>query len=156
MFKTTFYKVIGNAKLSYVEVAVNGRPLWYVEDDVAFPTLTPSAFLFQAPNVLPELPAHLHHVTPRKRARFLLRVKEVLWSRWTREYLNALRERHRLHLKPDQHYPALGEILLIKGDSSNRGKWLVGKVTRLVVGKDGDTRGATLQTANGQIERPSP
>ena len=84
VFKSTFYKTVGNAHLTFaeledvvldVEVCMNNRPLCYMEDDVSFPTLTPSAFLFQAPNAIPQLPVHLHDADLRKRAKFLLKVK---------------------------------------------------------------------------------
>ena len=57
------YKVIGGASLTWpelsevlldVETHINRRPLSYVEDDVELPTLTPSTFLFQRTNQLPE------------------------------------------------------------------------------------------------------
>ena len=151
VFKSTFYKTVGNAQLTFaeledvvldVEVCMNNRPLCYMEDDVSFPTLTPSAFLFQAPNAIPQLPVHLHDADLRKRAR----VHSV------REYLNALREHHQLNLKPDENFPAEGDLLLIKGDSPNRGKWLVGKVTHLISGRDGVIRVAKLVMAHGAIK----
>ena len=78
VFKATFYKVIGNASLTFeeleetvldIEVNMNDRPLSYMEDDVSFPTLTPSAFLLQSPNAVPELPVHLHDADLRKRSK---------------------------------------------------------------------------------------
>ena len=56
IIKTTMYKVIGGATLSWNEVnevlldvqtQVNRRPLGYVEDDVELPILTPASFMFQ-------------------------------------------------------------------------------------------------------------
>lgn len=38
-----------------VEVALNNRPLDYVEDDIQLPILTPSSLLHIQPNALPEL-----------------------------------------------------------------------------------------------------
>lgn len=61
--KSSMYKVIGGATLTWpelsevlldVETQVNRRPLSYVEDDVEFPILTPSTFLYQRTNQLPE------------------------------------------------------------------------------------------------------
>ena len=87
VFKATFYKVIGNAKLTFeeleetvidVEVNMNNRPLCYMEDDVSFPTLTPNAFLLQSPHAVPKLPAHLHDADLRKLAKFPLKVKNAL------------------------------------------------------------------------------
>lgn len=43
-----------------VEVALNNRPLDYVEDDIELPILTPSSLLHMQPNALPELePNHI-------------------------------------------------------------------------------------------------
>ena len=56
------YKTIGNGLLSWmelqevlldVEVALNNRPLDYVEDDIQLPILTPSSLLHRQPNALP-------------------------------------------------------------------------------------------------------
>ncbi|XP_068704689.1 uncharacterized protein [Montipora foliosa] len=64
--KTTMFKVIGRATLSWdelskvlldVEIQVNRRPLSYVEDDLELPILTPASFLFQRSPQLPEEPA---------------------------------------------------------------------------------------------------
>ena len=57
------YKVIGGATLIWselsevllhVETQINRLSLSYVEDDVQLLTLTPSSFLFQRTNQLPE------------------------------------------------------------------------------------------------------
>ena len=163
VFKATFYKVIGNATLTFeeleenvldVEVNMNNRPLCYMEDDVSFLTLTPNTFLLQSPNAVPKLPVHLNDADLRRRAKFLLKVKNALWNRWVREYLNALRERHQMHLNPGQRSPSVGDVLLVKGESVNRGKWLMGRVTHLATGNDGVVRGVRLQTSHGEIEPP--
>jgi hypothetical protein len=43
---------------------------------------------------------------------------------------------------------------LIKGKEKNRNKWKLGKVTRLIRGKDKVVRGAKLQCDKATIERP--
>ena len=57
------YKVIGGGVLTWdelsevlldVETQINRRPLSYVEDDVELPILTPSSFMFQRTNQIPE------------------------------------------------------------------------------------------------------
>ena len=54
LFKRAFYKSIGNGTLTFeelkdivldVEVALNDRPLSYLEDDVELPVLTPARML---------------------------------------------------------------------------------------------------------------
>ena len=74
--KGSLYKTIGNGFLTWteleevvldVEVAVNNRPLGYVEDDVQLPVLTPNSLLYGQPNLLPELePHHLEDRSLRK------------------------------------------------------------------------------------------
>ena len=41
-----------------VEIALNNRPLCYVEDDIQLPVLTPNSLLFLRSNQLPELEPH--------------------------------------------------------------------------------------------------
>ncbi len=78
-----------------VEVVLNDQPLSYLEDDVRLPVLTPNSMLNINPVRVPELEAH-HQETQdlRKRARFLRKCKEAMWKRWSREYIQSLRERH--------------------------------------------------------------
>ena len=60
--KKSLFKVIRGAKLKFseleevlldVEVALNNRPLSYVEDDLQFPVLTPNVMMFGKDNLLP-------------------------------------------------------------------------------------------------------
>ena len=161
--KRSLEKTIGNGFLTWteleevildVEVAVNNRPLSYVEDDVQLPILTPNSLLFGQPNVLPELePHHLEDRDLRKRAKYLRRCKEAVWKRWTGEYVKGLRERHSLKNSGKPHTPSVGEVVLIKSDDKNRGKWKVGIVAELIKGRDGVVRGAKLRTGTSHLER---
>ena len=157
------YKVIGNATLSFdelaevlldVETQVNRRPLSYVEDDIEFPILTPSTFLYQRASHLPEEESWRIEQDLRKRAKFLKSCKEGLWRRWQREYLTALRERHNLSNKLSKFQPKEGDVVIVKGDSKNRGTWNLGVVTQIFIGRDGITRGVPLKTRKGTLERP--
>jgi len=89
--KQAFYKAIGRALLMFdelkevvldVEVAITNRPLSYVEDDVELPVLTPATMMYSQSNLLPEEDADVvENVNLRKRARYVRRCKDVLWSR---------------------------------------------------------------------------
>ena len=58
------------------KIALNNRPLSYVEDDVQLPILTPNVMMFVQPNLLPEEPVKLiTEKDMRKRARYLKRCK---------------------------------------------------------------------------------
>jgi len=63
LFKCAFYKVIDGGMVTWselskvvldVETHLKCRPLFYVEDDVQLPLLTPSSFMFQRSIRLPE------------------------------------------------------------------------------------------------------
>ena len=116
LFKGTLHKSIRNGMLFWpalqeilldIEVALNNRPLSYVDDDIQLPILTPSSFQYGQLNMLPELePHHIQETDLRKRAKYLRKCKDALWSRWTRENLRGLRERHRLKHKENSSYPS--------------------------------------------------
>ena len=67
LVKTAVAKTIGNAYLTFdelkevfldVEIALNGHPLSYAEDDAQLPVLTPNSMLFSQPNILPKREVH--------------------------------------------------------------------------------------------------
>ena len=100
------YKSIGGGNLQWkeleevildVETALNNCPLDYVEDDIQLPLLTPNALLFGQPNLIPEIdPDNVESTDLRKRARYLHKCKDSLWSTWSRKYIRALKEHHNL------------------------------------------------------------
>ena len=119
------------------------------------PTLTPNSLLFLNSNILPELePYHLEERDLRKRAKFLKETKNVMWHRWTAEYLRALRQRHCLKHGNKQSPLAVGDVVIVKSPERNRNSWPLGIVQRLIVGRDGVVRGARLRTGRSYIERP--
>ena len=65
--KGVFYKTVGNGLLTWeelsellldIEIAVNNRPLNYMEKEVEPPTLAPNSMLFILQTCLPGLKAH--------------------------------------------------------------------------------------------------
>ncbi|XP_028407828.1 uncharacterized protein LOC114530405 [Dendronephthya gigantea] len=161
--KQALYKSIGRAVLSFeeleevlldVEIAVNNRPLSYVEDDVQLPILTPNLMMYGQTNLLPEADVDLIEGTDlRKRAKYLRRCKDVLWSRWTNEYVRSLRERHNLKNKSKRLSLKVGDVVIIQSNQRNRGKWNIGIVVKLIKGRDGVIRAARLRAGKSYIER---
>ena len=83
-------------------------------EDIQLPPLTPHLLLFVNTNILPELvPHHLREKDLRKRAKFLLRCKRVMWKRWATEYLRVLHEQHRLKSGGARCTLAEGEVVII-------------------------------------------
>ena len=162
--KTTMFKVIGRATLSWdelsevlldVEIQVNRRPLSYVEDDLELPILTPASFLFQRSPKLPEEPAwQVKDKDLRRRVKFLKSCKDQLWNRWKRECLTSLRERHNLVHKVANYQVKVGDAVIVRSDNKNRGKWPLAIVDAIYPGPDGHARAVQLRTSKGVIQRP--
>ena len=74
------------------------------------------------------------------------------WQRWWGEYLQQLSVRQ----KWVNEQPALkiGDVVLISEDKVSRGKWPMGRVDRLLPGKDGLIRTVILKTKKGLLRRP--
>ena len=161
--KTALNKTIGCGTLTWtelcevvldVEIALNNCPLCYVEDDIQLPVLTPNSLLFLRSNQQPELkPYHLREFDPRRRAKYLQRCKQAFGTMWTTEYLQRLKERHRMKHKGQTTPLAKGEVVVIKDEERNRNKWKIGIVEDLISGRDGIVRAAKLRAGKGTLER---
>ncbi|XP_068692915.1 uncharacterized protein [Montipora foliosa] len=156
-------KTIGNASLDFnelkevildVEVALNGRPLSYVEEDLQLPILTPNSLMCIRPNVLPERqPHHEENQQLRKREKHLRKCKDAMWKRWTSEYLRELRERHSLQHKQPHGRVQRGDVVIIKDENRDRNKWKLGIVEECITGRDGIVRAVKLRAGKGHLER---
>ena len=158
LFKSSFYKSIGNGVITWseleeimldIKIVMNNCPLCYLEDDVQLPMLTPNTTFHTQPTYVPEMEKHhIEDRSLRKRAKLLLQCKQAMWNRWTRKYVRGLRGQHRTtRLKSVQH-PKFGDVIM-KEDQKPRNTWKLAVVKQLITGKDGITRGAKLKTAGG-------
>ena len=103
--------------------------------------------------ILPEtVVADIEDTELRKRAKHLRRCKNVLWSRWTTEYVRGLREGHNLIDNSKKLLLKIGDVVLIQSDQRNRRKWNIGVVVKLIKGRDGEIRAARLKTGKSYIE----
>ena len=162
--KQSMYKAIGKTTLTFneleevlldLEQTLNNRPLTYVEDDIEYPTLTPKSLIFDIQNYIPTM-ENKHDITDkdlRKRAKYVQTCKNAAWSRWSNEYIKTLWERHNLKHHKKTNAIKSGDVVLIKGDNKNRGKWNMGIVTDLYPGPDGEVRAVKLRVGNKVYER---
>ena len=162
LVKQSLYKGVGRALLTWsalekvlldVEVTLNERPLWYVEDDVQLPILTPNAMMFGQPKLIPEDPCEEGDVDLRKTVRYLRRCKDVLCSPWTGEYVGSLRETHNRKHKCKEISLQPRDVVLIQSTERNRGKWNISIVVKLTTGRDGVVRAVRLKAGKSYQER---
>ena len=68
--------------------------------------------------------------------------------------MRALRKRHDLRHHGKSGKLREGDVVLIKGEEKNRGKWKIGIVDKLIPGRDGIVRAVKLRASTGYLERP--
>ena len=159
--KRSLRKILGNAKLTYdelltnlieIEGTINSRPLTYDYNEVDVEVLTPSHLIFGYR--LQSMPDDVVRVNDddvdeveghRKRYRFLTRLRDHFWTRWRREYLTDLREYHKGKERRVDVVVELGDVVLVFDEKLKRGFWKLAVVERLITGKDGVVRGATVR-----------
>ncbi len=114
--------------------------------------LTPSLIMWgQQSHTLEDIEVDDEELT--KFGRRLVKAREHAWSRLRKEYIHGLMESHRIN-RVETQPPAVGEVVLIVGEEKNRGKWMKGKVLRIVKGADGVPRGVILLHKGNRLERP--
>ena len=165
LVKQSLHKTTGKSLLTWteledvlldVELALNNRPLSYVEEGVQLPLLTPNTLLFGSPTLLlPEEDSSDVEVPDlKKRAKYLQKCKDLLFQLWTSEYLRGLQERHNLKHNTKQSVIKVGDVVIIKSDQRNRNKWKLGIIDELFVGRDGVVRVARIRAGKSYLERP--
>ena len=102
----------------------------------------------------PELDSHqIQETDLRSRAKYLRCGKDVLWSRWTKEYLRGIRERHRRCGGEQTSHRSVGDVVIIKDGSWNRNMWKLRIVQNLIVRRDGIVRAAKPRVGSGEYQR---
>ena len=154
-------KTVGRTSLDYDELntalvetesIINSRPLTYIygDDESISHLLTPSHF-FNGRKIS-SLPNDEHfeiistHNTLTRRQQHHKRLLQQFAKQWRREYLLSLRERPTT--KSANGNPAtvrVGDIVILKNDSTSRAFWKLAKVEELVPGNVGKIRAAIVK-----------
>ena len=162
LVKQCLYKTTGGANLSQkqfeeivldIQVTLNNQPLMYVEEDIQMSVLIPNTLPYGQPLLVPKKYIYDNVPEMKARQRYINKCKDAAWARWTKEYLNTLRERRNMLHQAKEMQISLGDIVLIKSDEKYRGKWNIGMVDNLYKGKDGVIRAVGLRTSELYIER---
>ena len=169
--KRCLKKCIGRTTLNYdelqtllseVEAVVNSRPLTYVEDDqdgVTY-TLCPSHLINGRRITSTPNGGHFEVVSTNasltRRARHHRHLLHQFTTQWRKTYLLNLREIHAVQWKSRARSGpqiAVGDIVILKNDTTNRMFWKLAKVEELLPGRDGLVRAAIVKVANSD-QRP--
>ncbi|XP_033218345.1 uncharacterized protein LOC117173811 [Belonocnema kinseyi] len=143
-----------NTCIIEVESILNSRPLTPVSSDPNDLTaLTSGHFLIG--KTLTSVPEHDYLDVPDNRLslwQHIQKIKQHLWRRWHKEYLNELRTRGKWH-SSNGNQIKLGTLVTIKEDDLPPMHWSVGRVIAVHPGDDGVVRVVTVKTAGGTYKR---
>eukprot|EP00794_Sanderia_malayensis_P019302 gene19302-biopygen16181 len=164
--KRCLRKVLGNARLSFdelntvlaeIESTLNARPLTYSYDELG-EALTPSHLILG--HRFPLISEGITTVDDSddddhlmKRFVYLTKKLAHYWNRWRNEYLTDLREFHRLKNNGKATVVKKGDVVLVAEDNAKRGQWKIAIVDEVMLGKDGEPRGAKInKVGRGKLE----
>ncbi|XP_018577969.1 uncharacterized protein LOC108916245 [Anoplophora glabripennis] len=162
VMKQLLRKVLGRSSLNYedlltvlcdCESIINTRPLTYISNDPSdLVSLTPSMFLRDlVESGLPDYD-EVDRASLTKRLRYKQQLRHDLRLRFRNKYFGQL---HLHYTGRDCRPITLGEVVLVGDDNRKRLDWPLGRVVKLLPGKDGKIRLVRLHTARGQILRPT-
>ena len=126
------------------ESIVNGRPITRLSNDPNDPLpLTPNHLLLLKST--PSLPPgnFVKQDIYRRRWRQVQYLADLFWTRWVKEYLPLLQERHKWTDRGRN--VKVGDIVLVKHENTPRNRWPIGLVKAVYPGDDGLVRSVQLK-----------
>lgn len=171
--KDALKKMLGRTKLKFnefrtvvakIEAVLNVRPLTYVSSDLNEPqALTPSHLLYgdrltslpYDPSREDELLDPIFCKKPSPILDIFFRLQKILkfyWTRWQRDYLTSLRERHNVSNKRFESTVKVGDVVLVHNEGP-RMEWKLADIDKLIISPDGEVRATEIRTAVGKTNR---
>lgn len=143
-----------NTVLCQIEACLNSRPLCpLTSDNENLNALTPGHFLIGDALLAPaEVMLADNTYNKTNRWRHLQLLQQHFWTRWSREYLNQLQQRHKWQQQGVN--PQINELVAIKDEQLPPRMWALGRIIATHPGKDGIVRVATVKTATTELKRP--
>lgn len=155
-------RVMGNTLLTFenfyslitqIEGILNSRPLTPLSTDPNdLEALTPAHFLIG--RTLQAVPhPDLRHIPTGRLSHYQLlqQLKQHFWTRWSKEYLSQLQERHKW--RTPQKDLQIGAMVLVKDEHLPPSKWQLGRIHELHPGQDNVVRVVSVKVASGVIKR---
>ena len=147
-------EVLGTT-MCLIKQTLNARPLTAVSDDPEDLTaLTPNDFLLGRENAsAPFMPSSERYHDLRKSFKTAQAYADMIWKRWTREYLPQWNQRSKWS-KEHVRNLKVGEFGWMVDDSVKRCEYKKGCVIKVFKGDDGVVRSARVKMAHGELNRP--
>ena len=144
-----------NTKMCLVEQTLDARPLTAVSDDPEDLTaLTPNHFLLGRENASePFMPSSERYHDLRKSFKTAQAYSDMMWKRWTREYLPQWNQRSKWSKELVRNLKE-GELVWLVDDSVKRWEYKLGRIFEIFTGNDGVVRSARVKMAHGELNRP--
>ena len=150
-----------NTFIIETESVINSRPLVYVNDDLNTNYITPGHFLNWGMKTGTPNFETKENLDGQKSVKTLLELwkkgqhhLDTAWNLWRNDYLLSLRERYQKQWKasrvPSQIFPVKNQVVHVK-DKLPRGAWKMGKISELILSRDGKIRSARILLSSGNI-----
>ena len=138
-----------------VEQTLNARPLTAVSDDPEDLTaLTPNHFLLGRESAsAPFMPCSERYYDLRKSFKTAQAYADMIWKRWTREYLPQWNQRSKWS-KENVRNLKQGELVWLLDDAVKRCEYKLGCIVEVFTGSDGVVRSAGVKMAHAELKRP--
>ena len=138
-----------------VEQTFNERPLTAVSDDPEYLTaLTSNHFLLGGENASePFMPSSERYHDLRKSFKTAEAYADMIWKRWTREYLPPWNQRSKWSKEHVRNLKE-GKLVWLVDDSVKRCEYKFGRIIEIFTGNDGVVRSARVKLAHGELNRP--
>lgn len=144
-----------NTLLCQAEALVNSRPLCALTDDpTSLNALTPGHFIIlKEPIGLPD-EQDFREVRENRLSRWnhIQKMLQHFWQRWHDEYLSTLINRPKW-LEQKRNY-RVGDLVIIKEENIAPLKWKLGRIEKVLPGRDELIRSIIIRTATGVVKRP--
>ncbi|KAL4136141.1 hypothetical protein QTP88_007705 [Uroleucon formosanum] len=161
--KNLIGRVLGESHLTYeelntiltrVEACLNSRPLTEMSSDPSDLTyLTPAHFLIgESLMAVPERDESTIPANRLDRWRRVRQYTQIMWKRWSNEYLNQLQVRKKWSVERGPTL-AIGTIVLMRDENIKPLNWKLGRVLSVSHGEDGVIRMALVKTMTGEYNR---
>lgn len=139
--------------LAQVEAILNSRPITPLSSDPSdLTSLTPAHFLIgRSLLFVPHPDVSQEKITSLSRFRRIDHLKQHFWSRFSSEYILWLQQRTKWSQQKGELKE--GTMVVVKDKSLPPLMWLLGRIIRLLPGKDNIARVADIRTKKGIIRR---